>query len=39
MTTDTNKCKKCGEGKITARFLGKDICSKCYDKITKLLKQ
>ena len=33
------KCEKCGENEIGARFLGKDICMPCYDKVNNLLSQ
>ena len=32
------KCEKCKINPISAHFLGKEICEKCYDKIASLLK-
>jgi hypothetical protein len=38
MKEKETECAKCGKEEVSARFLGSDICEKCYDRVTNLLR-
>ena len=34
-----SKCTKCKENEVSARFLNRDICSECYNKVMNILEK